>query len=374
MQYGGSNIQIRLFSGILFFDVISSIPFAKLRQERRIIRFSIFKLINVIVNLSLIFLFFRFLPNINIITNNEFIIILCRNRVTLALMANLIASIITFGLLYQEVIKVKLNLDKILIKKILIYSWPLLIAGISGSINDTLDKLLLKFLGSYEQLAIYNASYKLAVIITLFIQMFRYAAEPYFFSIEKEKESNIVYANVMKYFLISILTIFLIVILYIDYFKWYIGPNFRSGLYIIPIVLLANVLFGILININFWFKLSGKTNWAIGIVGLGAFVTIIGNIILIPFFGILGSAWSRVFAYLSMILFSYFLGRKYYRINYNLKEIGFYIILTSIIFAAGYYIEIKDLILKTIYSTVLLVIYLYIVNKKEKLINTFIKK
>ena len=373
MKFGGNNFDIRIFSGILFMDVLASLPFAKLRIQKRIVKFSIIKIINVISNLGLVYLFLKVLPNMPFLQNENLFSYYVDDKVFMVLVANLLASFITLICLAKELLVVKISLDRILLKKIMAYSFPLLIAGISGSLNDTLDKLMLKFLVSYEQLGIYNASYKLAVIITLFIQMFRFAAEPYFFSIEKEKDSRIVYANIMKYFVVIILGIFLVVVLYLDFFKFYLGRNFRSGLYIVPVILFANILFGILININFWFKLSGLTKWAMYIVGLGAVVSIAGNAFLIPKFDILGSAWARVLAYFSMIVLSYSLGRKYYRINYDLKRIGFYVMMASVIFVLGYYVKIENIILKTCYSTGLLIVYIVIVERKEGILLPVLK-
>ncbi|MBA7584077.1 hypothetical protein ES708_26030 [subsurface metagenome] len=212
--------------------------------------------------------------------------------------ANLVGSIITLILLVPEIFQVKLYFDLKLFKRMVIYSLPLLIAGLGGSINEALDKIILKHLlpdsgTAIEQVGIYGANFKVAVIMTLFIQMFRYAAEPFFFSKAKEKNAKELYADVMKYFVIFCLIIFLGVMMYIEIVKHFIGPEFREALDIVPIVLVANLFYGIFVNLSIWYKLNDMTKYGAVIVMTGALVTVIINVGFVPEYGYYASAWAH---------------------------------------------------------------------------------
>jgi O-antigen/teichoic acid export membrane protein len=373
IQFGGNDVHIRIFIAIMVFDVLSTIPFAKMRQEKKILQFSLIKILNVVVNIGGVV--FLLLVVVEKDWGKEFLI---RwgwegDKLTLILFSNMFASFITFLALSKEMLKAKIEIKTDLAKKILLYSSPLLISGIAGALNETLDKILLRFLvdentDAYALLGVYNASYKLAVIIILFIQMFRFAAEPYFFSIEKEKDARVVYGRILNYFFIFVVFILLLVVFYLDFFKFYIGEDMRDGLFVVPIVLFANVLFGLLININFWYKLSGNTKWAIVIVGFGAMITVIGNIVMVPRYGIVGCAWSHVFSYGGMLLLSFFLGRKYYRINYDLKRILFYSVLASVIFVIGFFVNYEFKLLEILVRTLMLLFFIWMVERKEGLL------
>lgn len=377
LQFGGNALHFKIFFLIVSIDVLSSIPFARLRHKKKIYRFSIIKIINVVVNIALVsvlLLFENIELKVEILFSNYKI-----DKLTLILFSNLIASLSSLLLLLPEVSKFKIGFNFKFLKPILIYSLPLLVAGLAGALNETLDKILLRFLYTgnqdpYELLGVYTAGYKMAVIITLFIQMFRFAAEPYFFSIEKEKDSKTVYGNILKYFFIFVALVFLVITFYIDFFKFYLGKDFYGGLFVVPIVLLANVLYGLLINVNFWFKLSGKTIWAIYIVGGGALLTIISNVILIPIIDIRGCAWSHVISYGGMLIFSFLIGQKKYKITYDLKRLGGYALISSIIFVIGFYVPFKTYFLTMFIRSILLVLFFVYIEHKEQLIKSFFIK
>jgi O-antigen/teichoic acid export membrane protein len=227
------------------------------------------------------------------------------------------------------------------------YTFPLLIVGLAGMINEVSDKIIFKYLvkipeGTADpknfvmsELGIYGANFKLAVLMTIFIQMFRYAAEPFFFAQAKESNAKTVYADVMKYFIIFGLTIFLAVTLYIDIFKYFIGPEYWEGLYIVPIVLMANLFLGIFYNLSVWYKLNDITKFGAMIAVTGSILTILVNIILVPEYSYLGSALGHLVCYFFMILLSFYLGRKYYPIQYPLKRIAIYFIITAALYAVS---------------------------------------
>ncbi len=374
ISYGGSSVHIKLVGGILFFDVMAAIPFAKLRNQKKIIKFSILKILSVGANIGTLVFLFKFFPECENLSKRFGFL---NDNVTKILVANVIASLTVFLLLYKEITRIRFKINWKILKPVLIYASPLLLSQLAGQINETLDKLLYRHLVDksvgYVELGIYAASYKLGVILAIFNQMYRFASEPYFFSISEEKDSKIVYANMLKYFVIASLIIFLIINFYVDIFKLYLGPNYREGLFILPVVLLSYVLTGILININYWFKLSSHTKFAILIVGCGAVITVLSNLILVPKYHYTGSAWSHVIANVFMIIFSYFLGRKYYNIRYDVKLIGFYIFLAAVVFCLGYYIRFNSIILNYFYVTVLLLVYVLVIEKKEKILRSTFK-
>lgn len=202
----------------------------------------------------------------------------------------------------------------------------MVIIGFAGIINEMLDRAILKFLLPFdahtnmEQLGIYGACYKLSILMTLFIQAFRYAAEPFFFSHAKEKNSTKVYADVMKYFVIVCVSIFLLVTLYIDIFKYFIGKDFRVGLPVVPILLMANLFLGVYVNLSIWYKLKDKTLLGSFVSIGGAVLTVVLNIVFIPKYGYMASAWATLACYASMAVVSYVLGQKYYPVEYDLKS------------------------------------------------------
>jgi O-antigen/teichoic acid export membrane protein len=336
-------VWIAIIVGI---DAISSIPFAKLRQQNKAIKFVVIKLINVVVNIGLNLFFLVYCPKI-ISENPESILnsIYSPNiGVGYAFISNLIASAISFLFLIPTIVSCKVEISFSLLKRMLKYSYPLLIVGIAGIMNEHADKILLKHFISVpdniidkkefimSQIGIYGANYKLAVLMTIFIQMFRYAAEPFFFSQEKEKNSDKVYADILKYFTIFGLLIFLSVTLYIDVVKYFIGPEYRVGLKIVPIVLLANLFLGIFYNLSVWYKLKNLTHYGAIIAISGSLITIITNIIFIPKFGYTASAWATLACYVSMVIMSYSWGRKYLKIPYAIKNVLSYIAFAILIF------------------------------------------
>ena len=255
-----------------------------------------------------------------------------------AFISNLIASLVTLVLLLPDIFKTRFIFDAALLKKMLGYGMPLLLVGLFGMINEVSDKILFKFLITVpentpdpqdyilSQLGIYGANYRLAVLMTLFIQMFRYAAEPFFFSHAREENAKFLYASVMKYFIIFCLLIFLGVTLFLDTFKYFIGPDFRSGLHIVPVILMANLLLGIFYNLSVWYKLTDKTHLGAIIALSGAIVTVVLNIVLVPEWGYTGAAWAHLACYSSMVILSFWVGRKYYKVHYDLRNILLYFI------------------------------------------------
>ncbi|OFX25489.1 MAG: hypothetical protein A2033_09130 [Bacteroidetes bacterium GWA2_31_9] len=325
---------------IVALDAITAIPFAKLRKQNQAGRFVLIKIVNVLINIGLNLFFFVLCPKL-IAADKDSIVSIVYSKdigVGYAFISNIASSAISMLLLLPELTKIKYEIDKVLLKRMLNYTFPLLIVGIAGMVNEVADKIFLKYLVTIPegvkdksayvlaQIGIYGANYKIAVLMSIFIQMFRFAAEPFFFAQAKEKNSNKTYADVMKYFIIFGLLIFLGVMLFMDIFQVFIGPAYRVGLHIVPVVLLANLFLGISFNLSIWYKLNNMTKYGAVISILAAIVTIILNILLIPSFGYTGSAWATLLCYLFMMLVSYFLGQKFYPVKYEIARIGIYFV------------------------------------------------
>jgi len=283
--------------------------------------------------------------------------------------SNMFASVITLILLIPTM-KIKFSFDAVIWKKMLLYSLPLLIAGLAGMVNETFDRAMLKRLltdtsTAMEQLGIYGANYKVSILMTLFIQTFRYAAEPFFFSQAKEKNAKELYAQVMKYFIIFGLIIFLGVLLYLDIIKYFIGENFRSGLKVVPILLLANLFLGIFFNLSIWYKLTNKTSWGALLAIFGAVITISFNLWLIPIMGYMGAAWATLICYFAMMVASFLLGNMFYKVKYPLLRIGIYFLAAFAIYAVSLIVKIDSSSLSLLFNSFLFVLYIVFVLYME---------
>lgn len=332
IHYDDNNEYIILLALIVAIDAFTALPFAFLRYKNEAKRFALIKVISVAVNILLNLFFILVFPRLGIDFQNDLLSFNVSSLIIVVFIANLVSSLASLLLLIPELRNFKIGIDKRLFNKLLLYGLPILIIGIAGMINEVSDKILLRYFlpedqNAEAQIGIYGASYKLAILMMLFIQMFRYAAEPFFFRESSKKDAKEIYSKVMTYFVIFTLFIFLIVSLYIDIFKYFIGPAFWIGLQIVPIILVAKMFLGIFYNLSVWYKLTNKTIYGAVISIIGALITVILNIILIPKIGYLGSAWANFACYFSMMVISYFWGKRIYKIQYQLKKIIIYSIL-----------------------------------------------
>ncbi len=318
---------ILLLGLIVVLDGISALPLARLRAEEKALQFAGINFASIFINilLNLVFMLILFDPN-----NPE-------KGVFYILLANLISSAIKPVLLYKDFLQVSFKPNGQLIRAMLLYAAPLVIAGFAGIINETLDRILLKHLLYDEtdpsslmhaeaQVGIYSACYKLAMLVTIIIQAFRYAAEPFFFAQHKSENKNQIYVKVMNYFLAFLCLIFLGVSLNIDVLKYFIqNESYWVGLGVVPILLLANVFLGVYFNQSIWYKLSNKTKFGAYIAISGAILTIGINLVFIPIYGYWASAWATLIVYAFQMVLSYVLGQVHYPIPYNLKKFGMYL-------------------------------------------------
>lgn len=354
-------------------DAITAIPFAKLRLENKALKFSVLKLSNVVINFGLTIFFLKICKSSYDNGETNFMASLYNPEIGIgyAFLANLLANCFTLILLSKQFAGLKFSLNIELLKKMLLYAWPLIILGLAGMINETLDRIILKKLivdKSEAQIAqgVYGACYKIAILMTIFIQAFRFAAEPFFFNKAKEKDSTKSYALVMKYFVIFCLFLFLATTLNLDWIKLFIGPNFRSGLNVVPILLMANLCLGVVYNLAIWYKLNGQTKYGAIIAIVGAIITIVVNVIFVPHYSYVASAWATLAAYSGMMVLSYILGQKYFPIKYNIKAITVYtLIALGFYFISLTYNGMENVILKVILNNLFVAFFVFILYKLE---------
>ncbi len=362
MQYGEHPEYLVWIAAILAMDAIGAVAFAKLRAQEKALRFVSIKLIEILVNVGLCLLF----------------IVVLRGAATgwaadlwdpamgvgYIFIANLAASLVKLLLLAPQLRGVTQGFDAALFNKMLRYSLPMVVIGFAGTANEMLDRALMKYLlpgdtqANLAQLGIYSACYKLSILMALFIQAFRYAGEPFFFAHAADKNAPKIYADVLTYFVIFCGFIFLLVSLYLDIFKYFVGAAYREGLFVVPILLLAHLFLGIYVNLSVWYKLTDRTL-------MGALVAVGGTLITVallswwvPLFGYAGAAWTTLTCYASIALASYLLGRKYFPVPYDVKRV-----LGYVGFAVALYIANQELIWFTglhalLSGTLFLLVYL----------------
>jgi O-antigen/teichoic acid export membrane protein len=320
------------FGLVLGLDALTAIPFAQLRRENKAMNFALVKLTNIGINIGLN-LFFLVLCPILVTNGNPWVnsIYNAEIGVGYVFIANLAASGITLLLLFPQIIKQQLQFNFLLWKEMVGYALPLLVVGFAGIINEMLDRVLLRKLLPYSQtenlrlLGIYGANYKLSILISLFTQAYRYAAEPVFFAQVNKENAKQLYADMMLYFVLAQCVFFLGIMLHLDYLKYFIGAAYWEGLSIVSVLLLANIALGVYYNLSVWYKLTDKTNLGAYIALFGAAVTIVFNVMLIPTLGYMGSAWATLICYVVMVFISWYYGEKYYPVDYPWKKMGLWL-------------------------------------------------
>jgi len=368
MLYSEHNEYIILLGAIVCIDAVTALPMAKLRAENKALQFAGIQFASIAVNigLNLFFMLGIFDP-----ARPE-------EGVLFILFANLFASLVKPLLLYRHFLNLRLNFDLELAKEMGVYAIPLVIAGFAGIVNETIDRILLKHI-LYDgvnvaslkyaegEVGIYSACYKLAMLVTILLQAYRYAAEPFFFAQMKNEEKNKVYAKVMNYFVAMVCFVFLFVSLNIDVFKHFIrNEAYWVGLGVVPILLLANVFLGIYYNQSIWYKLSGQTKFGAYIAIGGAFLTIVINVIFIPIYGFYASAWATLLVYACQMIASYLLGQKYYPIKYNLRKFWLYLGVALLFYLITVVLSMAGPMGKFLVHNMLILLYAGLVYSLEK--------
>ncbi|MES2874246.1 MAG: oligosaccharide flippase family protein [Bacteroidota bacterium] len=371
-------VYIKYFIWILVADALAVIPFAKVRAEGKAIRYSLIKFANILtfVGLNLFFIFIVPVIIQQHLPGESLLIGWYREGwVGYVFLSNLIASVLTLLLLLPELLQIRLTYDGKLIKEMLLYSTPVLIANISFIINENIDKIFLGQLLPPEvsdiEVGIYGACYKIAIFLSIFIQAFRLGAEPFFFSHAKNKNSGQTYAQIMNYFVIAVCLIFIMLAANIELLKYFIKGTdpaqralYWSGLKVVPILLFGYVSLGIYINLSVWYKLSDQTRYGLYISGIGAVLTIVLNLIFIPEYSYMASAWISLTAYTVMMIFSYIWGQKKYPIPYNIRKNIAYLLASVCIVFVSFVVFNRNLIIGNTLFIIFTLITFYIERKE----------
>lgn len=377
LEYNGHTNYIIWMAITLAADALTAIPLANLRQTQRPLKFAFVNLLPIAINVLLSMYWIGWCMQPEVANNPEAFKPFFNPElgVGYVFLAGMIASLSKFVLVTMDYKSFTLALNKTLLGAMLAYAWPLLIAGFAGIINETLDRSLLRMilspqigeLAAREQLGIYGACYKLSIIISLFIQAFRYAAEPFFFSKFNDLDAKQQYARVTTYFSIIVFWVFLFVMFYLDIFKYFIRKEaYWVGLDIVPILLMAYIFLGTYYNLSVWYKLTDKTRYGAAISIVGALITVVLNVWLIPTIGFRGSAWATFAAYGIMMLLSYALGQKFYPIHYNLKKIGGYFTFGAFLFLISLQLQHTEIWLKLGINTLLLMAFTAVIAYFEQ--------
>ena len=370
-------LHVKILIWTVFFDTIVVIPFAYLRVTNKPVRFTAIKIFNIVVFAFLNILFLWVIPNgylsDSILPHALKFYKEGTPDVIFIFLANVIASLLTLVPLLPILFKIKWKLHFSILKKLLNYSIPIMIGSLAYVTNENIDKLFLGDLVGDKEMGVYAACYKLGVFMTLYITAFRLGAEPFFFNHSKEKNAKHNYATILKWFTILGTIFMLIVVCYIDLFAGLLlgKKEYFEALKIVPIILLANLCLGIYNNLSIWYKLTDKTRYGMYISIFGVLITITFNIIMIPIIGFMGSAWATLAAYGSMMIISYFLGKKHYAVPYNAKSVLFYLILASVLsfisfidaFRGNYYVA------TTLVLVFLSIIFLFEKKELKQLLN-----
>lgn len=318
LGYADRHSYVLMMATVVALDAIQALPFCYLRFRKRPIRFASLKLLFIVLNIGI---------------NVWYFMVLGKNDVFYVFAINLVCTALVTFFFIPDFIHIKWSFDGILLKRMLRYSWPILVLGIAGILNQTADKIIYPYvkpgLQGEVELGIYGACVKIAMIMAMITQAFRYAYEPFVFGKAKEGDSRTVYAQAMKYFVIFTLLAFLVVTAYLDILKFVVGKDYWEGLKAVPVVMAAEILMGVYFNLSFWYKLVDKTIWGLWFSGAGCFVLIAVNIIFIPHYGYMACAWGGVAGYATAMLLSYFVGQRKYPIRYPMASIGVYVVITA---------------------------------------------
>lgn len=372
LGYSDHPEYIGMMAGIVAVDAFCCIPFAYLRYEGRAFRFAGLKVLSIFLNIFLNIFFLILCPWLAIhypATVDWFYI--PNYGVGYVFVANVITTVVTFLLLMPDMLPgLRDRFSLPLLRRMLRYSLPILVLGIAGIFNQTADKILFPFLFKDKayaagQLGIYGACFKIAVVMVMFIQAFRYAYEPFIFARTKDADSHRSYAEAMKYFIIFALVIFLGVMFYLDILKYFVGEDYYPGLRVVPIVMLGEFFFGIYFNLSLWYKLIDETQWGAYFSTFGCVVTVSIILIFGPTYGYMACAWASFICNLLMMLLSYVVGQKKYPIQYDIKTAFIYFALATAVYAAGMLPEIRSEVIRLAYRTLLLLGFIVFIVKRD---------
>ena len=370
LGYGEHPWYVGMMMMVVAMDAVQSIPFAYLRYKQRPLKFAALKLLFIFLNIALNLIYYVGMDG---------------DEVGYAFFFNLVCTSTVMVCMVPELRGFRYVLDRALLRRMLRYCLPLLVLGLAGILNQVADKIIFPYVypdkaGAVVQLGIYGAASKIAMIMAMLTQAFRYAYEPFVFGKSRDKDNRQVYAQAMKFFIIFTLLAFLAVMFYLDILKHLIGRDYWEGLRVVPIVMMAEIFMGIYFNLSFWYKLIDETRWGAWFSLAGCVVLVAVNVTLVPHYGYMACAWGGFAGYGVAMLLSYFVGQRRYPIRYDLKSIGCYVLLAAVLYAAGEYLPIENRWVCLAWRTLLLLAFVAYVVKRDlplahiPVINRFVKK
>lgn len=356
---------------IIFVDVAVSIPFARLREQQRPMRFSTIKALSVVITVLFTIFFYSVLPELK--ETRLFGWMWIENYgCGYVFVANLIGSFSSLLMVLPSVGRVKFTIDTKLLKTVLVFSIPLFLGGLAGISNDLLDRFFIEGMLPSEirwsELGIYTAATKITALMVIFTQMYRYAAEPMFLAKFKNDDFKTANAEVMTFFVIASIAIFLGVTLFLGLFQYIVSEEFRGAMSLVPVMLISAGLMGIFLNLNFWYKYVEKTYFAIIITVSGLIVSVLFNLWLIPYWGIEGAAWAKLASMFFMVALSFYFNQKYYPVPYKLWRMAEYVVLAAVIYFAASYMKIENPILNYTVRSIMFLLFIGYAIKREKIL------
>lgn len=385
LEYPDHPDYIAMMVLVVALDSFQCIPFAYLRYKKRPIKFASIKLFNIIGNILLNLFFLLLCPWLDVHAH-QLVSWFYRPEylVGYIFVSNLIMSLVQMFFFIPELRGFSYRVDKVLLKQMISYSFPILVFGVVGILNQTIDKMIYPFLfddrqEGLVQLGIYSATSKVAMIMAMFTQAFRYAYEPFVFGKNKEGDNRKMYSAAMKYFFIFSLLAFLAVMFYMDILRYMVARDYWEGLSVVAIVMGAEIFKGIYFNLSFWYKLTDETQWGAYFSIIGCAVILALNIWLVPTYGYVASAWASVAGYGVITLLSYIIGQKKYPVSYPLKDMAVYLILAAVLFVFSQEVIISNVGLRLVFRTLLLLMFIAYILKKDlplktiPFVNRFVK-
>ena len=371
MEYPDHKDYIAMMMTVVALDSFQCIPFAYLRYKKRPIKFAAIKLINIVGNISLNLFFLLLCPWLHVhapsavdwFYNPSY-------QVGYIFVSNLMMSSLQMLFFIPELRGFSYRTDRALMKKMISYSFPILVFGLVGILNQTVDKMIYPFLfedrqEGLVQLGIFSACSKVALVMAMFTQAFRYAYEPFVFGMKKEGDDQKTYGMVMKFFFIFALMAFLVIMAYLDLLRYIIASDYWEGLVVVPIVMGSEILKGIYFNLSFWYKLTDETRWGAYFSLIGCAVILSLNIWLVPTYGYVASAWASFAGYGIITVLSYFIGQKHYPVKYPLKDMAIYLALAVVLFLLILMVNPENVVLRLGFRTLLIIIFVAYVLKKD---------
>ncbi|MBQ8673341.1 MAG: lipopolysaccharide biosynthesis protein [Bacteroides sp.] len=364
LGYGEHPWYLGMMMVVVAMDAIQCIPFAYLRYRKRPLKFAALKLL---------FIF------LNILLNLTYYVLMGGSDVGCAFFFNLVCTSVVMLCLLPELCGFRYVLDRALLRRMLSYSLPLLVLGLAGILNQVADKIIFPFVypdkaEATVQLGIYGAASKIAMVMAMLTQAFRFAYEPFVFGKSREKDNRQMYATAMKFFVIFTLLAYLAVMFYLDILRYIIAPNYWPGLKVVPIVMAAEIFMGIYFNLSFWYKLIDETRWGAYFSLAGCAVLVLMNVLLIPHYGYMACAWAGFAGYGVAMLLSYVVGRKKYPIRYDLKGLAGYLLLAALLCAAAFCVPVEHFWLRMAWRTLLLLLFVGYILKRDLPLRQILKR